>query len=69
MITRERLRELFTYDDLTGRLVRKICNDGEKPITNGVSKQGYYDTPEDAARAYNRAALNHFGKFAYLNDV
>lgn len=41
MVTRERLRELFDYDPLSGRLVRKFCAAGEKKITTGVSKQGY----------------------------
>lgn len=42
MLTPERLKLLFDYDSTTGRLVRKICNKGELPVTQGVSKQGYY---------------------------
>jgi hypothetical protein len=30
---------------------------------------GYYSTLEEAAKAYNKAALEYFGKFARLNDV
>lgn len=30
---------------------------------------GYFDSPRDAARVYNEAALKHFGKFACLNRV
>jgi hypothetical protein len=30
---------------------------------------GYYETPEQAARAYNAAALERFGEFAWLNEV
>jgi hypothetical protein len=29
----------------------------------------YFDDPRDAARAYNEAALKHFGEFACLNPV
>lgn len=30
---------------------------------------GRFKTKEDAARAYNEAALKHFGEFAYLNPL
>jgi len=30
---------------------------------------GYYEDEEDAALAYNRAAIEHFGSFACLNDI
>mgnify|MGYP003394577432 CR=1 FL=1 len=30
---------------------------------------GYFHSPEDAARAYNKAAMWYFGEFANLNEV
>lgn len=30
---------------------------------------GRFRDPKDAARAYNEAAIKHFGEFAYLNEL
>lgn len=30
---------------------------------------GYFDTPEEAAEAYNKKAIELFGEFAYLNKI
>lgn len=30
---------------------------------------GTFDTPEQAAKAYNEAAVKHHGKFAHINDL
>lgn len=30
---------------------------------------GYFDDKHEAARAYNEAALLHYGEFAWLNDI
>ena len=30
---------------------------------------GRFDDPADATRAYNTAAIEHFGEFAYLNEI
>ncbi len=45
------------------RWVAKIKIDGRSVYL------GTYDTPEEAARAYNRAAIEHFGEYACLNEV
>ncbi len=41
----------------------RIMIDGKHPYL------GYFNTQEEAARAYNKAAKEHFGKFAHLNLV
>jgi hypothetical protein len=30
---------------------------------------GLFNTPEEAALAYNNAAIDHYGEFAFLNEV
>ena len=43
--------------------VSKIC------IHGVVIHLGWFETPQEGARAYNRAAVKHFGSFARLNEV
>ena len=40
-----------------------LCSNGKK---NHI---GYFDDEKEAARAYNKAVLEHRGEFAVLNDV
>ena len=30
---------------------------------------GYFDNPIDAAKQYNKSAINYFGEFAHLNKI
>lgn len=46
-----------------------FCKQTQKWRAQMNGHLGRFNTMEDAARAYNVAAIKHFGHFAYLNDV
>lgn len=51
--------------------VYKYKNKWAAQITRDYKKNflGYYDNEIDAAKAYNKKAIELFGEFAYLNDI
>lgn len=51
------------FQKKNGTFVAKIC------YNRKTYNIGYYDSEEDAARAYNLKAIELFGEFACLNDV
>ena len=70
MTYRERLIEVFDYNCTTGRLERKTTSRGEKKVTDGVSKQGYYIRWVDK-KCYTEHSLvwlYHHGKYAHEID-
>jgi hypothetical protein len=38
-------------------------------IERKIKNLGRFDSPEEAAIAYNEAALKYFGEFAFLNTI
>lgn len=63
-----------TYNKRNSLGFKGVSFDGNKYIAtikvNGKQLSvGYYKTPKEAAIAYNIAAKEHFGEFAYLNPV
>lgn len=55
--TNRQNKKIYTY-------FRAYIKVGDKRLSLGNHK-----TPESAALAYNTAALNHYGEFAYLNII
>lgn len=51
------------FDRFTGRWLARITVRGKQ------YNLGRYNNIEDAAKAYNKAAINHFGSFARLNNI
>lgn len=43
------------------------CWIGQLMVNRKRVKIGYFDTKEEAARAYDAAVIKHFGEFAYVN--
>lgn len=60
-----------TSSDFTGVTWNKRAKKWMVYITNNGKQKhlGYFDSETDAAKAYNRAAIERDGKFARLNEV
>lgn len=69
-------RQIYTFSKYSRFKGVTLHTDGRKnPWTAKIKKDkrtrnlGSFDNEIDAARAYNVAALNLFGEFAYLNEI
>lgn len=61
---KSRFKGIMVYNNLKKNKYRaRICFNRE------MHELGFYKTEIDAAKAYNKKAIELFGKFAYLNNV